>query len=80
MLTLKKVLGNCVHMVNTKNNVRSYFSYFSSSDQIMNVLSCLELFLLNTNIQFQGHYIWREAGGGRKRTTHLAESTFIIFY
>lgn len=76
MLILKNVLGNCVHMVNTKNNVRRY----CSSDQIMNVLSCLELFLINTNIQFQGHYIWREAGRGRKRTTHLAESTFIIFY
>lgn len=83
MLTLKKVLGNCVHVFFTKNYVRSYFSYLNSSDQILNVLSCLELFLINTNIQFQGHYIWREAGGGRKRTTQtstLADSAFIIFY
>lgn len=50
MLTLRKVLGNCVHMIYTKNYVRSYFSYLNSSYQIINVLPCLELYSLSAQI------------------------------
>lgn len=81
MLNLRKVLGNCVHMIHTKNYVRSYFSYLNSSYQITNVLACLELSSLT-----QIHTFREVKHGGKKEEEYntkpstSAELTFIIFY
>lgn len=73
MLTLRKVLGNCVHVIYTKSYVRNYFGCLNSCDQIVNVVPSLGLsFLINTNTCFRENKHGGEEEG--KEDIHLAIS------
>lgn len=55
MLTLGKVLDNHVHVICTRNYVRSYFSRLNRSDQIVNFYPPLGLSSSSIQKQFRGN-------------------------